>query len=99
MNRRKGERPLPQTLDSYSPLHPVAHAIATGDTWFTAWQQQKGLPLVALTKLTGMTQNRLLTIDWGDRISRAELDALAIAWRVSAGDLIASMADPSIVVD
>jgi hypothetical protein len=77
--RRKGERPVAKLLDSWSPTHPVSRAIATGSTWFQAWAEQKGTPLGKLTRSTGMSQARLLAIDGGDRLSRAELDALAIA--------------------
>lgn len=97
--RRKGERPIPKLLDVWSDQHPVAHAIRTGSYWFHAWSGQKSTPLATLSRKTGMAQARISAISQGDRISRAELDALAIAWNVSAGDLIASMPDAAMVVD
>ena len=97
--RRKGERPVAKLLDSWSATHPVARAMATGSTWFQAWAEQKGTPLARLTRHTGMSQARLLAIDSGDRISRAELDALSIAWSVSAADLVASLPDQTLIVE
>lgn len=97
--RRKGERPLAKRLDSWSPEHPVAHMIATGSGWFDAWIMQKSTPLVRLARQTGISTARLMTIHAGDRVSRAEIDALACAWSISAGDLIASMPDPAPVVE
>jgi hypothetical protein len=96
--RRKGERPVIKLLDSWSPDHPVARAMATGSTWYQAWAEQKGTPLTKLVRRTGILPARLLAIDQGDRISRAEIDALAIAWSVSSEDLIASLSDPGRVV-
>lgn len=97
--RRKGERPIPRRLDEWSPAHPVAHAIATGSKWFTAWQVQKCTPVDKLARQTGISPTRLLTIDAGDHVSRAEIDALARAWTISSADLIASMPDPALVRD
>ena len=97
--RHKGEKRLPKVLDTYSDRHPVAHAIRTGDNWCYAWLAQKCIPEAALTRKTGMSAARLHAIQQGDRVSRAELDALSVVWGVSASDLIASMPDPSIVVD
>lgn len=99
MTRRKGERPIPHLLDSWSSDHPVAHAIATGSRWFDAWSMQKSMPRVRLVKQTGIASSRLDAISHGDRVSRAEVDALARAWSISAGDLIASMPDPALVID
>ncbi|WP_157215879.1 hypothetical protein [Flavisphingomonas formosensis] len=97
--RRKGERTIPQQLDLWSPAHPVAHAIATGSAWFHAWQMQKCTPVVQLAKQTGIAAARLAGIAAGDRLSRAEIDALARAWTISAADLIASLPDPALVRD
>lgn len=89
--RRKGERPLPVYLDTWSETHPVARAIATGSWWFDAWVAQKTTPHHALSRLTGIPQRRLDTIARKDRVSLAELDALARAWSISAADLRASV--------
>ena len=40
-----------------------------------------------------------MTIDRGGQVSRAEVDALARAWDISSGDLIASMPSPDLVID
>ena len=77
----------------------MAHAIATGSYWFSAWMEQKATPIGALAKQTGISAARLLAIDAGDSLSRAELDALARAWAISAGDLIASIGSVASVVD
>lgn len=95
--KRKGERPLPVYLDTWSDAHPVARAIATGSWWFDAWVAQKTTPYDKLSRLTGIPQNRLATISARDRVSLAELDALARAWSISAADLRASV-PPELVV-
>ncbi len=95
--RRKGERPLPVYLDTWSDMQPVARAIATGSWWFDAWVAQKATPYDALSRLTGIPQKRLATISARDRVSLAELDALARAWSISAADLRASV-PPELVV-
>ncbi|SMF70465.1 hypothetical protein [Allosphingosinicella indica] len=97
--RRKGERLRPILLDTYGPEHGVARAIRDGDRWFGAWQRQKATPYAMLAKRTGIPLARISALDAGDRISRAELDALAIAWSVSTGDLIASIGESTQIVD
>lgn len=99
MTKRKGERPVPQELDRWAPDHPVANMIRTGTPWFSAWQMQKCVARFRLAKLTGISERRLEAISRGDCLSRAELDALSIAWGVSAGDLVASMPSPHLVVE
>jgi hypothetical protein len=99
MVRRKGEKPVVVMLDSYHDRHPVALMIASGSGWFGAWAGQKATPYSKLTRMTGINAGRLVAIDGGDRISRAELDALALAWGVSAGDIIKSMPDSDLVVE
>jgi hypothetical protein len=99
MSYRKGERPLPIHLDRWSPDHPLAAIISSGTHWFSAWLAQKTTPYHRLEALTGIPRRRLATIGEGGQISRAELDALARAWSISSGDLLASMPDPSIVID
>jgi len=95
---RKGERPVAVPLDRFGAGHPVAHMIATGDRWFEAWLSQKATPVGTLAKTTGIPVGRLHTIAEGGPISRAELDALARAWSVSTGDLVASMPGEALVV-
>lgn len=94
MSRRKGEQPVPQRLQRWSADHPVANMIRTGDDWFGAWVAQMVTPYHKLSKSTG-----LIAINYGDAISRAELDVLARAWSVSAADLEASIAGATEIVD
>lgn len=91
MSRRKGERSIPHLLETWSEDHPVALMIRTGSDWFTAWQMQKCTPSAKLARQTGIAVPRLEAISYGDRVSRAEMDALARAWNVSAKDLEASI--------
>lgn len=97
MSRRKGERPIVRPLDGWSHDHPVARCIREGDPWFYAWQRQRATPMERLARQTGISVPRLMTISRGDRVSRAEVDALARAWEISSGDLIASMPSPDLV--
>ena len=60
---------------------------------------QKNTPYVRLTALTGIPSHRFTAISGGDVVSRAEIDALACAWSISARDLIASIAGRSEIVD
>ncbi len=64
-----------------------------------AWVGQRTTHYARLEKLTGIPARRLNTLSEGGSVSRAEVDALARAWCVSTADLIASMPDPSIVID
>jgi hypothetical protein len=99
MTRRKGERPIAVHLDTWSSNHPVYRAIASGDHWFEAWAMQKATPIGRLSDLTGIPGCRLLSITSADRISGAELDALARAWVISSSDLIASIGDQTTIVE
>lgn len=97
--RRKGEQPPIRFLDAWSDVHPVARTIATGNDWFYAWLSQKCTPFPLLARRSGLDPARIRAISAGDRVSRAEIDALARAWSVSAGDLIASMPDKNRLVE
>lgn len=99
MSRRKGEQPVPQRLQRWSDDHPVARLIRNGDHWFGAWVGQMATPYVKLAKRTGISIGRLAAIDRGDMISRSELDALALAWSVSADDLKRSIGAVTAIVD
>ena len=90
----------PVALDHYSDRHPVAHMIATGSYWVSAWLAQKSTPLAALARTTGIPIARLSTISTkGTEVSRAEIDALARAWSVSSEDLIRSIDGACAIVD
>lgn len=97
--RRKGERPIPISLDHWHRKHPVARTIATGSHWFEAWLMQNNTPLIRLEVLTGIPKRRFIAIQLGDDVSRAEIDALARAWSISSNDLIASIDGRSKVID
>ena len=97
--RRKGEQPVPRQLQRWSDDHPVARCIRDGDGWFQAWLNQMATPYVRLGKITGIPVTRLMAIDCGDDISKAELDALARAWSVSSGDLKTSIAGAIDIID
>ncbi|WP_198350842.1 helix-turn-helix domain-containing protein [Flavisphingomonas formosensis] len=95
--RRKGERPIIRRLEIWSPAHPVARAIATGDHWFGAWQRQNAIPFARLARQTGISEDRLEAMNRGDSLTRNEADALARAFGISTADLIASMPDAELV--
>lgn len=97
--RRKGKKPVTRTQLAITPSSPVMRVIADGDTWFNAWTFQQCTPLARLARTTGLPMGRLCAIEQGDRISRAEIDALARAWCVSAEGLIGTLPDRSLVID
>ncbi len=97
--RRKGERRIPITLNVWTERHPVACSIRSGTHWLAAWGAQCGTTWPTLAKRTGMEPRRFVAIEQGDRISRAEVDALAIAWAVSSEDLKASIGDRNEIVE
>jgi hypothetical protein len=95
---RKGEQPVPYPLDRWSSDHPLARTISSGTGWFDAWVGKKATNYVRLEKLTGIPNRRLLTISQGRRLP-CRGRRVGPRMGVSANDLIASMPDPSIVVD
>ena len=97
--RRKGEGQVPKTLERWDVDGHIAQSIATGTHWLDAWLMQNGTPYVRLSALTGIPIQRFAAITLGDAVSRAEIDALARAWTMSAGDLIASIGGRSVIVD
>ncbi len=97
--RRKGERPVPRRLLDVTPSSPVMRMIAEGDHWFNAWMFQQATALARLARTTGIAVARLHAMQQGDRVSRAEIDALARAWSVSAEGLIRTLPDRSLVID
>ena len=97
--RRKGEGLIAKKLERWDPDGHIAASIATGTHWFDAWLMQNGTPYVRLAALTGIPTQRFTAITRGDAVSRAEIDALAWAWSMSAGDLIASIGGRSEIVE
>jgi len=66
----------------WNPLPAVAQAIATGEPWLLAWALQSATPYRLLSRTSGITEARLDEIYRGARVSRAELAALAGAWKM-----------------
>ncbi|MEQ1514945.1 MAG: helix-turn-helix transcriptional regulator [Usitatibacteraceae bacterium] len=97
--RRKGERPVPQRLIVPQASTPVVRTIAQGDPWFQAWSVQQCTPTSRLVRLTGINSGRLRAIEQGDRMTRKELEALAMAWSVAPSDLLRTIPDPSEIID
>lgn len=97
--RRKGEGVTPKKLERWDPDGHIAESIATGTHWLDAWLMQNGTPYVRLSALTGIPTQRFSAITTGDVVSRAEIDALARAWSMSAGDLIASIGGRTEIVE
>ncbi|MGN6621199.1 MAG: hypothetical protein ACTHKR_09085, partial [Sphingomonas sp.] len=73
--------------------------IRGGDHWFGAWMGQMATPYVKLAQRTGLSIGRITAIDRGDAISRCELEALALAWSVSVGDLERSIGGKTQIVE
>ena len=97
--RRRGEVLIAKKLERWDPDGHISASIATGTHWLDAWLMQNGTPYVRLTALTGIPTQRFTAITRGDAVSRAEIDALARAWSMSAGDLIASIGNRSEIVE
>ena len=97
--RRKGEQSIPKVLHRWDENGYVAENIASGTHWLDAWLMQNNTPFVRLSAMTGIPAARFMAIIRGDAISRAEIDALACAWSMSAGDLIASMGGRTEIVE
>lgn len=97
--RRKGEQLIPRMLERWDVDGHIAQSIATGTHWLDAWLMQNGTPYARLSALTGMPVARFSAITRGDAVSRAEIDALARAWSISAGDLVASIGGRSEIVE
>ena len=97
--RRKGEQSIPKVLHRWDESGYVAENIASGTHWLDAWLTQNNTPFVRLSAMTGIPAARFMAIIRGDAVSRAEVDALARAWSISAGDLIASMGGGTEIVE
>ena len=95
MSRRKGEQPIPKVVRPYDADHPVKRWIADGDTWFDAWVGQMCTPYVVLTRRTGIPQERLFELSFGEVPTLSEVSALAKVWLVPPEGLLASIADAS----
>lgn len=99
MVRRKGERPVEKVRQPWSDRHPVANRIATGDNWFDAWIAERSTPYVRLSRSTGIPVDRLMDIGGGSLFGRNEAKLLADAWHADVADIVASLPDPSLLID
>ncbi len=97
--RRKGQQPIPRISNRWDDNGYIAESIATGTHWLDAWLMQNNTPYVRLAAATGMPVERFIAITCGDAVSRAEIDALARAWLMSADDLIASMGGRTEIIE
>lgn len=97
--RRKGEQPVPKWLNVLTADSHVVRNIAEGEYWFDAWLGEECTPIATLSRRTGISLARLTAINRGDRVSRAEIDALARAWSVSSQDLISTLPSTDFVVE
>lgn len=99
VGRHKGAQPIQHQRIPWGPAHPVARSISTGSDWFGAWRAQMCTPTHRLTKLTGLSEERLRQIERGARFTRAELAVLAGAWRSTPADIEASLPDRHLLTD
>lgn len=97
--RRKGEQPRPKRLERWDEGGYIAQSIASGTHWLDAWLMQNNTPYHRLSSITGIPAQRFAAITNGDVASRAEIDALARAWSMSAGDLMTSIGDRTKIID
>lgn len=99
MTRHKGAKPVERRWADWGPNHPVARIISTGTHWLDAWTAQACVPWERLSKASGVPMGRILAIARGDRLTRAELEGFALAWRVDPAQVVASLADPLLLVE
>jgi len=99
MRRSRPHIPRDYLYGPYSPRHPVALAIATGDRWFYAWAFQYALNGPRLKKETGITSARANELHHGAPVTQAEVEALAKACGVQPSDIIASLPDPKLLAE
>lgn len=71
-----------KSVDQGPPLHAVMQAIADGEHWLLAWNRQTSVIYRLLAKESGVHEARLREIEAGEHATRAEVVALAKAWRV-----------------
>lgn len=99
MAHRKGFPRIPLKLDEWDKNSPTARDIRQGTHWFDAWQAHRGMIDTRISHLSGIPRERFYAMRQGDKISRAEVDALACVFSVSANDLIKSMDSRNRIVD
>lgn len=85
--RRKGEKKLAKQWQPWGDGHPVARAMRTGSSWWTAWTSQACTPWPQIERRTGITIARMFELDRGADPSADELAALAKLWNCPVADL------------
>ena len=97
--RRTGDHRPVRVWPEWGPHHPVARTTATGSHWLDAWTAETSTPWDRLERASSVSIGRLMAMASGDRLTRAELDRLAAAWKVDAAQVIASLGDPLLLAD
>jgi hypothetical protein len=72
-------------------LPAVAQAIADGEPWLLAWTLQSATPYRLLSRQSGVSEDRLDDLYDGAPVSRAEIDALARAWRADTEQVLLTL--------
>ena len=75
----------------WDPLPAVAQAIATGEPWLLAWALQSATPYRLLSRASGIAASRLDELYQGAPVSRAELAALANAWKIEVDQVVLTL--------
>ncbi|MCW1985624.1 UNVERIFIED_ORG: hypothetical protein M2348_001356 [Sphingomonas sp. R1F5B] len=89
--RRKGERKLERQWTPWGPGHPVVRMMASGDSWFRAWQGQAGIVWPVIARRCGISMDRLMEMDRGAMPSAEEIEKLAKLWNCPAEDIERSL--------
>lgn len=89
--RRKGEQKLERQWMPWGPGHPVVRMMASGDSWFRAWQGQAGVVWPVIARRCGIPMERMHELDRGGQPTEAEVQALAALWNCPVADIWASI--------
>ncbi|MCW1985319.1 UNVERIFIED_ORG: hypothetical protein M2348_001051 [Sphingomonas sp. R1F5B] len=65
--------------------------MATGDSWFRAWQGQAGVVWPMITRRCRIPKERLYELDQGAWPTELEVEALAALWNCPADDIWTSI--------
>lgn len=97
--RRTAEHRPARVWPDWGPQHTVARNITTGSHWLDAWTAETSTPWDRLEHTSGVSIGRLMAMARGDRVTRAELDRLAAAWKADPTQVITSLGDPLLLAD
>jgi len=75
----------------WEPVPAVAQAIAGGEPWLLAWALQSATPYRLLSRKSGIPDHRLDALYRGAPVSRAELAALAEAWKIEVDQVMLTL--------